>query len=870
MENSSVFEFTSYKLDPKKKRAVFYYTVFIKGQNPVLFSESIVFPKSFKLKGISQEAVKKTLQGVHLALGISYYKLHCASKIKLNYLLCKEEAEFWGVFYKKGLGEFFYRNKLDPKISPKFPFDKKQKFENYRIQRNNKFLVGVAGGKDSIVSGELMKKYGADFTAIFFETQKKSEIVDNVINEIGADSMRIRRYLDNKIFNKDAGYYSGHIPVSGIYAFLGILTAMVYGYSFFVVSNEFSSNFGNVRYKGSVVNHQWSKSFEFEESFQNYVKKFITPDIFYFSLLRPFYEIRIAELFAKYEKYFNIFSSCNNSFKINPQADQEGGSNKLWCGHCAKCAFVFLILSPFLSKETLINIFGSNLFENSDIVILLCDILGFGKSKPFDCVGTDDESRAAFYMARDKFRNDLAGEIFLPKIDPEDNRYYFNEKKILLRIYFQGKIKPQELINKVFKTQPSNVPDYLKFLGMANALIVGYGQEGKVSEEYLKLKYPDLKVGVADMQTDPDYLSSQANYDIAVKSPGVSKEAMKIPYTTATNIFFSYVKQIPGVKIIGVTGTKGKSTTASLIYHILKKSGKNVQLLGNIGMPMLSALSQEIKKNTIFVLELSSYQLSDIKYSPDIAVVTSLFPEHMDYHSTLKNYYAAKKNILKFQEKEDVFVFDPKNKRALGWANEEATKAKKVFFAGDDFLNNIVIPLIGTHNKDNVRAAVAVAEELGIFDKKIKSGIETFTPLPHRLEFVGKFNDINFYDDAISTTPESTVEAIKSLESVDTIFLGGEERGYNFKQLEKVIKRYKIRNVVLFPETGEKINVDGLNILKTESMEDAVRFAYRFTMPGKICLLSCASPSYSLWKNFEEKGEQFQESIKKMANEKEF
>ena len=285
---------------------------------------------------------------------------------------------------------------------------------------------------------------------------------------------------------------------------------------------------------------------------------------------------------------------------------------------------------------------------------------------------------------------------------------------------------------------------------------------------------------------------------------------------------------------------------------------------------MLTAVMKKIKGRpagypgcpTIFVLELSSYQLDDVKFSPDIAVVASLFPEHMDYHYNIKNYYRAKKNIIKYQEAGDVFVFNPKNKKMANWSKQ--TKAKAVPFVSEKFLNDVNITLVGKHNKENIRAAVAAAKEFDIPDNKIKKAIETFKPLPHRLEFVGEFKGIKFYDDAISTTPESTIIAVKSLPKIGTIFLGGQDRGYKFSKLAKIIKKHGIKNIVLFPETGKKIfeSSKGLNILETESMEEAVRFSYKYTQKGEICLLSCASPSYSLWKDFEEKGDQFQKAAR--------
>lgn len=883
----TIFEFTSYRFEPEQKKIFFNYKVSFSPADFVLFTETITLPKVPDLSNIPEDLCKKVLQDLHLALGISYYKLYFSKKIRASYSLTGEEAGFWNSFYIKGLGEFLYRNKLNPSIFPGFSADKKKKAKNYRLERNSRFLVGVSGGKDSVVAVELLKEYGADFSTFYVETQKPSPLVDNILKKMDdrsfsvesgsksfyvendAKSFKIRRHLDEKLFDEAVGYYSGHIPISGIYAFLGILSGIFYGYSSFVVANEFSSNFGNAKYKGRTINHQWSKSSEFENLFQNYVEKNISPDLAYFSLLRPFYEIRIAEMFVKMKKYLYDFSSCNNNFKANPNA-KPGGSKEspLWCGHCAKCVFVFLILSPFLSKDELLKIFGRNLFLDVGLLITVRDILGFGRTKPFDCVGTYAEARAAFYMSKDKFREDLAGEIFLPKIDPEDNRYLFDYKKMPLKIYFQGHKNPQELIKEVFKTQPSAVPDHIKFLGMKNALIVGYGGEGKMAEKYLKKNFSDLKIGTADIKNDPDYLDKQKDYDIAIRSPGVAKENIRIPYTTGTNIFFSYARQIPGVKIIGVTGTKGKSTTSALIYSILKTAGKRVELLGNIGIPMLSAVMEKISRDTIFVLELSSYQLDDIKFSPDVAVVTSLFPEHMDYHYNIKNYYLAKKNIIKFQKPDDFFVFNFADKKLAGWKNQ--ARAKLAPFAPEKFLDGVKLPLSGKHNEGNVRAAVAVAKCFNISDEIIKSAIEKFEPLPHRLEFAGEFKGIKFYDDAISTTPESTIMALKTLPKVGTIFLGGQDRGYKFSMLAKTVKKYGIKNIVLFPDSGERIfkSTKGLNIFKTKSMEEAVKFAYKNTPKGEICLLSCASPSYSLWKNFEEKGDQFKFWVNYFANEK--
>ncbi len=396
-------------------------------------------------------------------------------------------------------------------------------------------------------------------------------------------------------------------------------------------------------------------------------------------------------------------------------------------------------------------------------------------------------------------------------------------------------------------------------------LILGYGKEGQATERFLKKYVPAAEIGIADKKYDANYLDEQKKYDLIIRSPGVPKHLITKPHTTATNIFLANTNNMA----IGVTGTKGKSTTVSLIYSIIKQAGKAVHLIGNIGRPMLDTMLKEIGKEDIFVCEFSSYQLDDIKYSPHIAVVLDLFPEHMNYHGDVKNYYNAKKNIIAFITSKDYFVYNPRFEELKIWAEETICRTipfeKNIPIKGED------IPLIGEHNRENIKAAVTVAHILNIENDIIVEAIKKFKPLPHRLQMVGKFKKIIFYDDAISTAPESTIFAIKSLKDIGTIFLGGEDRGYIFDELVKTIFDYKIPNLVLFPNSGNKIfKIIKLNklqplprLLKTKSMEEAVKFAYKHTPQGKICLLSNASPSYSLWKNFEEKGNQFQFFVKK-------
>lgn len=813
------FDFVDYIYDQKTRVVSFNYRILFSNKNVLDFTETLELPRgSASLKA---EELDLFLVPLFLVSGISYYKLYFPNKISLPFELNKDQAEFWNTLYLKGLGEFIFKNNLDPKDIAKFPFKKDFKInKTLRLNTKDVVMLGIGGGKDSIVAAELLRENNFKTTSFLLETQKADDVTDVVIRQIGNPVIKIKRNLDPKIFEQHEGSYNGHVPISAIIAFYGILSSALYENKYFAVGNGSSANIENITYKGLVINHQWSKTTEFEEMIQSYTKKYITPDIIYFSILRQFKEIRIVKLFSKYKKYFPTFTSCNKNFVISKERQDT-----LWCGKCPKCAFIFLMLSAFNSKEDVLNIFKKNLLDDEDNINLYKDLLGYGSMKPFDCVGSFEESQAALYLAREKFAEDIVVKTFIDKIK-----------------------NPEHVLRSVMDTSVAKtLPTQFRFFGIENICIVGYGKEGKVTEQYLKKKYQKIKLDILDESTDKNYLDKIKDYDFAIKTPGVHKSKITIPYTTATNIFFSEIKNLT----IGVTGTKGKSTTVSLIYDVLKAAGKKVHLVGNIGTPMLSSLLRKIDPDEMFVIELSSYQLDDIEYSPNVSVLTSLFPEHMDFHGSVAEYYKAKENIFRFQKEGDISIRPPYTTNVAPLKRSE-------------------VPLLGEHNLRNINAVIKVSKIFKVSDSKIKKAIKNFTPLPHRLDKVGEYKGITFYDDAISTTPESTIAAIETLKKVDTIFLGGQDRGYNFTNLVKILKKYKIKNIVLFPDSGKRIlkSKKGFNVLETDNMYDAVEFAYENTKKGKICLLSTASPSYSIWKNFEEKGNEFKRLVFKLSGKK--
>ncbi|EKE15893.1 MAG: hypothetical protein ACD_11C00085G0002 [uncultured bacterium] len=213
---------------------------------------------------------------------------------------------------------------------------------------------------------------------------------------IGGRVINTFRQIDPKLLelNKEKGTYNGHIPISVYYAFLILLMAALFDYKYAVVGNEKSANYGNVEYLGQMINHQWSKSEEFENLFKKYVKKFITPDIEYSSPLRNMTELQVVEGFVKYPKYFKVFSSCNKNFKISRPSFAKASAGK-WCGECAKCLFVFICLAAFLPKKGVLNIFGKNLFEDKSLIPLFEELIGVRNFKPFECVGTPEEVKEA-------------------------------------------------------------------------------------------------------------------------------------------------------------------------------------------------------------------------------------------------------------------------------------------------------------------------------------------------------------------------------------------------------------------------------------------------------------------------------------------
>ncbi|MDP4008965.1 MAG: UDP-N-acetylmuramoyl-L-alanine--D-glutamate ligase [bacterium] len=407
-------------------------------------------------------------------------------------------------------------------------------------------------------------------------------------------------------------------------------------------------------------------------------------------------------------------------------------------------------------------------------------------------------------------------------------------------------------------------------------LILGFGEEGRATHSFL-IHHGIPVAGIADrddhikapekimFHTGDKYLQAISQYDIIIRSPGIPHHLVSPllsptqTLTSATNIFFEECS----APIIGVTGTKGKSTTCSLLAAIFKKSGKTAHIVGNIGTPALSLL-KTIQPQDIVVYELSSFQLIDLSKGPHIAIFLNIFPDHLDHHQTYEEYIKAKARITKLQGPKDIFLYNSADTEASRIAKESPAKAIP-FKPGTS--------LVKVTWAAPIEPVLQIAEIFSIPMSVIEEVIQTFKPPEHRLEVVGTWNNIMFINDSAATTPESTIRALDILEgSIGTLILGGSSKGVSYRALAQRILRSSVKHLIFFNPTGReieeelvKIGKGGLSCNYASSMEEAVRMCYEFTPKEMTCLMSPASASFSMFSNYKERGHVFKDLVQKHA-----
>lgn len=388
MSKYQQFVFKDYRFDSSTKTLQLWYGF----DDALEFCETYTF--DFDFANYDEAVLDRALQMLFFMAGVSYYKAYLPPNISVAKGDVDDvTAGFLERTWQKGLGEFFYVNKLDPNTAVRFPATSKTL--QPLIPSGSGLLVGIGGGKDSLVSIELLRGYDLDIAT--WSLNHRPQLTP-LIERIGLPHYWVEREWDTRLLelNKQ-GALNGHVPISAIFAAVGSIVAVLTGRREVVVSNEQSANEPTLYYRGVAINHQYSKSQEFEMDYQALLKTHFGDNLQYYSLLRPLSELAIAEIFSKIglDTYHDVFSSCNRAFRHD--------SNRLfWDGTCPKCAFVFLALTPFVAREKLESLFeGKNLLLDPDLEVTYRQLLGIEGDKPLECVGEVQESRAAMRLAQE-------------------------------------------------------------------------------------------------------------------------------------------------------------------------------------------------------------------------------------------------------------------------------------------------------------------------------------------------------------------------------------------------------------------------------------------------------------------------------------
>lgn len=428
-------------------------------------------------------------------------------------------------------------------------------------------------------------------------------------------------------------------------------------------------------------------------------------------------------------------------------------------------------------------------------------------------------------------------------------------------------------------------------------LLLGFGREGQSTYHVLRQLGSYAKLDIADQSspkelpdremvwiTGPDYQKCLDNYDVVFKSPGIVLEKEPYEYKcrilSQTEVFFHCFRD----QIIGITGTKGKSTVTTLLYHLLKTGGESTLLVGNIGIPCLDHI-EEVRPETKIVFELSCHQLEYMTVSPHMGILVNIHEEHLDHYGTMEKYVESKRQIYKHQKDSDILICNvqclpetgtcPSCLIRAGMDEPEAELNVRekggetwIYFRDRAFrIPGDKIKLLGQHNYFDIGIAYSVCVILGMDDETFEEGLTSYEPLPHRLQYLGERDGVKYYDDSISTICDTTIQALKTLKDTDTVLIGGMDRGIDYRELIEYLSLCQVPHIILMESTGKRIYQeiykyypdfkDKARLILAEHLEEGVRRAREITRPGRSCLLSPAAASYGIFKNFEERGRAF-------------
>lgn len=432
----------------------------------------------------------------------------------------------------------------------------------------------------------------------------------------------------------------------------------------------------------------------------------------------------------------------------------------------------------------------------------------------------------------------------------------------------------------------------IEYIKDKEILILGFGREGRSTFNYIRKHLPEKKLTVADKNKPEisdvnvdvicgdDYLKCLGDFDIVFKSPGIAfLEDDMYPETTEitcqTDMFLRFCKPT----VVGITGSKGKTTTSTLIYEMLRSGGVNTCLIGNIGVPVFEKADEG--EDLVAVIEMSSHQLEFTTCSPHVAVLVNIYQEHLDHYKTgFEGYVGAKLNIALHQNSDDYIIYNPEQDLTgiVDWSQVIKGQGVPVTFtdaANDSFVNELwssTEHLKGEHNRQDIAYALNAARIFGVSDDAVRQAIKNFGGIEHRMEFVGVFDGVTYYNDSIATIPTAVMGAIKALGNADTLLFGGLDRGIDYGDFISYLKDCPVNNLIGLPETGhtiiEELKKVGCtkNMICAQDMADAVEKCRQYTEKGKSCLFSPAAASYNYYKNFEEKGKHYKFLVKEICS----
>ncbi len=841
----------------------------------------------------TRAVIERLFYHIGLAELPSYWKAACPPLLELHtptshLQLDAAALDWWRELFVKGLGEFYYHNQIDYRpadflrlrttgVSSAAATDAAMSSDASYPPISSEVLVPVGGGKDSATVLALLEEAGRPYDILLLSPHSPAAAhIATLMQEQGhcQQVITLQRRIDPQLLAlNQQGYLNGHTPFSAYLAFVSVAVAYLFGHREILLGNEASADEANLRYLGQDINHQYSKSSAFEAQFQDYVSSQLLPAQarrpHYHSRLRNLSELEItAQLTAvaardpRFATVLRTLRSCN-----------VGQQKGIWCHNCPKCAFVYTMFAAHLPPQVVNQeIFHRELFEQEGLLDTFADLAGLGDKKPFECVGTFAEMRQALRLAQHNYQqHHVPVPELLFALNQRINKAEFSER------YREQKI-----------------------------LLLGMGREGLATLAFLRQLWPDKTIGIADanekcvaeltdphlnLQLGPTYLDHLTDYDLVIQTAGISPylpaiQAAKergVRFTSATELFFDFC---PSAHIIGITGTKGKSTTSQLIHQILQQAGRPAVLLGNIGEAALGHLS-EIDTRTQVVFELSCHQLASLRKSPHIAVVLDVLPEHLDYYPDFDAYLTAKSHIASHQQSSDYLIYNPalagasriaklspaqKITHSLSGQNADLTLRDGQIIAGTEpLLAASEVPLLGAHNLYNVLPAIAVAQLLNIPRAAITTAIKNFRPLPHRLELVRSHNKVRYIDDSIAVNPHATIMALRSFPAGSVILLaGGFDRQQDFQELAAEIVKRQVKAVIAMPVTGQRL-LDELQAIKAPvvttavaDLEAGVARAAALAGAGDVVLLSPASASFNDFTDYAARGAHFRELVKQL------